>query len=128
MGFWEKVKEDVQKSFSEGMAVIKKQTGRLTEEGKKKFKLFELKNKVHQHMADLGALVYKLGAGAKKPLEDPKVNALIDKIKKFEDQIRKLEATGKKKAAPKKTVKKTAKKATRKTVKKKTAGVEKEQQ
>lgn len=114
MTFWEKVKEDVQKGFKEGLAAIRLKAEELTEEGKKKYKLFELKNMVQKEMADLGGSVYKIRAGVKNL--DKAALSCIGKIEKLEAQIGKLEGAPKK-AAPKKAAprKAAAKKAARKT-------------
>jgi uncharacterized protein YoxC len=115
MTFWEKVKADVQKGFKEGLAAIREKAEELTEEGKKKYKLFELKSMVQKEMADLGGSVYKIRAGVKNL--DTAALASIGKIEKLEAQIEKLEGVPKK-AAPKKAGRKKAaprKKAARKT-------------
>ena len=108
MGFWENVQKDVQKGVKEGFAVIKLKAGQLSDEGKRQIKLFDLKNKVHKEMADLGGAVYSLAAKGGNPLEDNKASKIVDKIKKLETQISGLEKkpkkaiAAKKKAAPKK--------------------------
>jgi hypothetical protein len=120
MSFWDRVKKDVPKSFREGVDVIKLRAEQLTNEGKKQLKLFDLKNKVHKEMADLGGAVY--ASKNDNPKSDAKVKKILDSIKKLESQISKLEKakrpakkkTAKKKAAKKKTAKKTAKKKTAK--------------
>jgi hypothetical protein len=126
MNFWQKVQKDVQKvqkdvqkGVVDSFTVIRKKAESLTEEGKKKYKVFDLKSTVHKHMADLGGLVYTMSGSKKNPLQDAKVKAAIGKIKKLEEQITKLEAPAKKKAAKKKTTKK--KTAKKKAAKKKTA-------
>lgn len=114
MSFWEKVKKDVPKSFREGVEVIKLKAGQLTTEGRRQLKLFDLKNRVHKEMADLGGAVYT--SKNANPMTDAKVKKILDKIKKLESDINKLEKP--KKPAKKKTAKK--KSAKRKTAKKKT--------
>ncbi len=114
MSFWEKVKKDVPKSFREGVEVIKLKAGQLTTEGRRQLKLFDLKNRVHKEMADLGGAVYT--SKNTNPMADAKVKKILDKIKKLESDINKLEKP--KKPAKKKTAKK--KSAKRKTAKKKT--------
>jgi polyhydroxyalkanoate synthesis regulator phasin len=105
MDFWEKVRKDVQKSFKDGMAVIKVKAGELSEEGKKRYKAFDLKHRVHKHMSELGGQVYSLKSST-NPLADPKVKAIMEKIGKLEDQINKLESELKKTPAKKKATKK----------------------
>jgi|Deesub1362A_J573_1020465.scaffolds.fasta_scaffold00168_30 tRNA A22 N-methylase len=107
MGLWEKIRKDVQKSVMEGITTLREKAEELTEEGKKKYKLLELKNKVHKEMAELGGKVYGLSSKVKNPMLDAKVKSIIERIKKLEAQIKKLEAK------PKKAVKKTVRKITR---------------
>ena len=114
MAFWENVKRDVQKGFKEGLAVIKVKAGQLTTEGKRQLSLFDLKNKVHKEMADLGGEVYGLSAKVENPLKEDKIKKRLDRIRKLEDQITSLEKKTAKKATTKKKVikKKTAAKKT----------------
>jgi outer membrane murein-binding lipoprotein Lpp len=118
MSFWERVKKDVPKSFREGVEVVRLRASQLTTEGRKQIKLFDLKNKVHKEMADLGGAVYS--SKQANPMDDPQVKKIITRVKKLESQVNKLEkpsrAPKKKKAAAKK---KTARK--KKAAKKKTA-------
>jgi hypothetical protein len=105
MEFWEKVKRDIQKGIKEGVDIIKAKAEELTEEGKKRLKLFELKTKVQGEISNLGGKVYDLSSTAKNPLLDSKVKAIVGKIKKLEAQIAKIE--GKKKASRKTTKRRT---------------------
>jgi hypothetical protein len=93
MGFWDKVKGDVQKGLREGMAAIKEKAGELTDEGKRRYGLFELKSKVHKEMAELGGRVY--GSKSKNPMLDVRVKASVSRLKKLEARIRKLEGAAK---------------------------------
>lgn len=128
MNFWEKVKKDLQKGIKEGIdwgkiktelqkgikegivvvkegaAVVKEKAEELTEEGKRRYKIFELKRKVHEWMTELGGKVYGLSPKAENPMRDTTVKLIINRIKKLEAQITKLE--GKPKAAVKKKTKK----------------------
>jgi hypothetical protein len=109
MSFWERVKKDVPKSFKEGVEVIRLRAEQLTTEGKRQIKLFDLKNKVHKEMADLGGAVYT--SKNSNPMADTKVKKIVDRIKKLESQITKMEKSkrpAKKKTAKKKTAKKKA--------------------
>ncbi|MBN1547881.1 MAG: hypothetical protein JW902_14620 [Syntrophaceae bacterium] len=99
MEFWEKIKKDVKKGFRDGLAVIregavavKEKAGELTEEGKRQYKLFDLKTKVQKEIAELGGKVYGLISLEKDPVADAKVKTCVTKIKKLETQITKLEA------------------------------------
>jgi outer membrane murein-binding lipoprotein Lpp len=99
MSFWEKVKKDVPKSFREGVEVIRLRASQLTAEGKKQLKLFDLKNRVHKEMADLGGAVYS--SKQSNPMDDPQVKKIAARIKKLEAQVNRLEAP--KKSTKKKT-------------------------
>jgi len=118
MAFWENVKKDLQKELKAGMtmvregaAVVKKKAGQLTEEGKKQYKTYELKSKVHEWIAELGGKVYELSSEVDNPMTDTTVRLIIARIKKLETQITKLE--GKPKIVPKKTPLKTNAKTTK---------------
>ena len=107
MAFWDKVKKDLQKEIKagvtmvrEGAAVVKKKAGQFTEEGKKQYKIYELKSKVHEWIAELGGKVYELYSEVDNPMTDTTVRLIIARIKKLESQIAKLE--GKPKSEPKK--------------------------
>jgi outer membrane murein-binding lipoprotein Lpp len=117
MSFWEKVKKDVPKSFREGVEVIRLRASQLTAEGKKQLKLFDLKNRVHKEMADLGGAVYS--SKQSNPMDDPQVKKIAARIKKLEAQVNRLEApkksTKKKTSARKKAASRKKKAATKKT-------------
>jgi peptidoglycan hydrolase CwlO-like protein len=115
MDFWEKVKRDIQRGMREGIGVfkggvtvVKEKAEELTEEGKKRLKVFELKTKVQREIAELGGKVYDLSSKVKNPMLDSKVKAVISRVKKLETQIAKLEGKVKgttRKVAKKRTVK-----------------------
>lgn len=110
MGFWENVRSDAEKGFKEGLNALRLKAEQLTNEGKRQVKLFDLKNKVHKEMADLGGAVYNLASKKKDPMSDAGVKRAIDRVKKLETQITTLEKKKKKKkkAAKKKVAKKKA--------------------
>ena len=115
MDFWEKIKSDIQKGIREGIGIVKEgaivvrtKAEELTEEGKKRLKVFELKTKVQRDLSELGGKVYALSAKGKNPLLDSKVKAVITRVKKAEARIVTLEG---KKAAFSKTAKKRTAKA-----------------
>ena len=115
MDFWEKIKSDIQKGIREGIGIVKEgaivvrtKAEELTEEGKKRLKVFELKTKVQRDLSELGGKVYALSAKGKNPLLDSKVKAVIARVKKAEARIVTLEG---KKAASGKTAKKQTAKA-----------------
>ena len=98
MNFWEKIQKDLKKELKAGIAflkessaVAKKKVNELSEEGKKKLHLLELKSKVKEGMAELGGMVYSLHSINKDPMINKKVKGIISKIKKIETQIKKLE-------------------------------------
>jgi hypothetical protein len=92
---WKGIKKDLQQGMEKGMAAVKKgaivaqkKAGELTEEGKRQYKIFALKTKVHEGISDLGARVYALmGSRAKNPALDAKVKDLAAQIKKLNAQI-----------------------------------------
>jgi len=115
MDFWEKIKSDIQKGIKEGIGIVKEgaivvrtKAEELTEEGKKRLKVFELKTKVQRDLSELGGKVYALSAKGKNPFLDSKVKAVIARVKKAEARIVTLE---RKKAASGKTAKKRTAKA-----------------
>ena len=98
MDFWEKIKSDIQKGIREGIGIVKEgaivvrtKAEELTEEGKKRLKVFELKTKVQKDLSELGGKVYAISAKGKNPLLDSKVKALITRVKKAEARIVTLE-------------------------------------
>jgi len=114
MDFWEKIKGDIQKGIREGIGIVKEgaivvraKAEELTEEGKKRLKVFELKTKVQRDLSELGGKVYALSGKGKNPLLDSKVKSVIARVKKAEARIVTLE--GKKAASGKTAKKKTAK-------------------
>jgi len=98
MNFWEKIKKDLQKGIEEGMtvikegaAVVKEKAEELTEEAKKQYRIYELKTKVQKWMTELGGRVYELSSKGGNPMSDVTVKLVINRIKKLEKQIAKLE-------------------------------------
>ncbi|MEC4685905.1 MAG: hypothetical protein VST71_09275 [Nitrospirota bacterium] len=131
MAFWDKLKKDIKKGFDEGLhafkegtTVIKKRAGTLSDDVKKKVKVFELKQKIQVLLTDLGGRVYEVASDKRRnPMTNEKITAIVEKIRKIEGQIEKLEAGIPKKVTRKaKPGKKTAKKATKKVTSKKPAG------
>ena len=127
MSFWDKIQDDLKKNlqegleiFREGSSVVTDTLGKFTEEGKKKYKVFNLNMKVQEEFAKLGGAIYDLiEKKSKNPLANKKVKSIIARINKMENQITSFDAKDTKKAV-KKTTKKTVKKSTaKKTVRKK---------
>jgi len=128
-GLFDKIKKDVKKGIEEGIAVVKEgasivsgKMGELTAEGKRQYKMFDLKAKIQSQMTELGGRTYDVLDSKKSPAADSKIKAVFGKIKRLEEQLRKLEG-GKaaKAAAPKKPAAKakaTPKKSARAAVKK----------
>ena len=119
MNFWENVKKDLQKGLKEGIdylkegaAIVKVKAEELTDEGKKRYKIFDLKTKVQKEISDLGGRVYDLSSKNKNPLQDKRIKAIMTRVKKFEARIAKLE--GKQVRGPKKSATKARKKPKKK--------------
>jgi peptidoglycan hydrolase CwlO-like protein len=113
MNFWEKVKKDIRKGIKEGIGIVKEgatvvreKAEELTEEGKKRIKIFDLKTKVQKEISELGGKVYDLSSKVKNPMLDSKVKAAVARIKKLETQVARFE--GKIKIASKKVARKPA--------------------
>ena len=97
---WQKVKKDIQKGWKEGVVAMKqgavvaqKKAGALTEEGKRRYKVLELRTRVHKRVYDLGERVHVLLAGKKRPANpvlDASVKTIMTDIGKMEAQIAKL--------------------------------------
>ncbi|MDD5452474.1 MAG: hypothetical protein PHT49_11320 [Desulfovibrionales bacterium] len=134
-GLFDKIKKDLKKGIEEGIAVVKEgavvvsqKVGELTAEGKRQYKMFDLKTKIQSYMTELGGRTYEVLNDKKSPAADSKVKSAVARIKKLEEQLRRLEGNKEKKAAPKKKAaakakaapKKAAKPAAKKTAKKTT--------
>lgn len=109
-GLFDKIKKDVKKGIEEGIAVVKEgasvvsgKMGELTTEGKRQYKMYDLKSKIQSQMTLLGGRVYDVLESKKSPTADSKVTAVYVKIKNLEAQLAKFEGVkGKKPIAPKK--------------------------
>lgn len=120
MNFWEKVKEDLQKGLEEGITYVKegasvvmKKAEELTDEGKRRYRLYELKARVQQEISELGGKVYELSGKVRNPMLDSKVKAIRARIKKLETEIVKLEGNPKTKSRGTASREKTAGKVTK---------------
>ena len=117
MNFWEKVEKDLQKEIKAGIAflkestaVIRKKAEEVSEEGKRRQVIFQLKTNVRHEFAELGGRVYDLITTQDFPVKDKRVKAIAARIKKLETQLTKLEGKGKTKGKVKKPpVKRTVK-------------------
>lgn len=126
MSFWEKIQKDIKKNIKEGLAIVKegsavvsqrtrlvaKRVEKLTEEGKRKYKIFTLNMKVRDEFARLGGKVYDLSLKTKSPMSNKRVVAIISRIKKLEARITELEEKHRRrivKSGPKKAGRKSSK-------------------
>jgi len=98
MSFWERIKEDLKEGMKEGaetlkagFEVVKGKTGELTEQGIKKYKVYNLKNEVKDNMADLGARFYAMAKEDPKSVTDPQAVGIIEKISGLQEEIEALE-------------------------------------
>lgn len=129
----DKIKKDLKEGIAvvkEGAIVVSKKVGELTTEGKRQYKIYDLKAKIQNRMAELGGKTYEILASKKSPAVDTMVKSIMAKIKKLEGQLSKLEAKKeakpaakkkpavKAKTAPKKTIRPAAKKTAKKVAKK----------
>lgn len=103
MGFWDDVKKDFQRSLKEGVhllkekaTVMKEKAEELTEEGKKRYKIFDIQMRIQKEMGELGGRIYDLSSKSGNPLLDKKAKTLIARIKKLEAQVIKLKGRNKK--------------------------------
>jgi hypothetical protein len=97
MGFWDNVKKDFQQSLKESVhllkekaTVMKEKAEEITEEGKKRYKIFDIQMRIQKEMGELGGRIYDLSPKSGNPLLDKKVKTLIARIKKLEAHIIKL--------------------------------------
>jgi hypothetical protein len=108
---WDAIKKDLQKGWKEGlvavkegMVVVKKKAGEMTDEGKKQYKILSLKATIQRSIHDLGKRVYGLMAApktAKSVAADDQVKSIVVQIKKYERQIAELEGKPRARAAGK---------------------------
>ncbi|MGP8153655.1 MAG: hypothetical protein ACLQBQ_05860 [Smithella sp.] len=129
---FEKIRKDLKKGIVEGISALKEGATVVSEkineikaEGKRQYKIFDLKSKIQSQMTELGGRVYAITDSNKSLNADGKIKAFCLKIKKLEWQLHKLEGDKKIKAASsrkpkaKVTRKKFSKTATKKTAAKK---------
>jgi regulator of replication initiation timing len=97
-GLFEKIKKDLKKGIEEGFSALKegativsKKINEVKVEGKRQYKIFDMKSKIHDQMAELGGRVYTVHSDNKSLDEDNKIKALSLKIKKLEWQLHKIE-------------------------------------
>jgi hypothetical protein len=105
MSFWENAKKDFQQSLKESVhllkekaIIIKEKADELTEEGKKRYKIFDIQMRIQKEVGELGGRIYDLSSRSGNPLLDRKVKTLIARIKKLESLITKLKGKNKKKS------------------------------
>jgi hypothetical protein len=110
MDFWDSIKKDFQKSLRESVhllkekaTVMKEKAEELTEEGKRRYKIFDIQMRIQTEMGELGGRIYDLSSKSGNPLLDKKVKTLIARIKKLETHIIKLKGRNKKELSRAKT-------------------------
>jgi hypothetical protein len=118
MNFWDKVKKDLQTGVEESLAfvregafVVRQKAEELTDEGKRRYRLYELQTRVQKEIAELGGKVYDLSERVANPMRERSVKAIKARIKKIETEILKLEGKpvpGKQKSSRRKPAKKAA--------------------
>jgi hypothetical protein len=126
---FEKIKKDLKKGIEEGFSALKEgaiivseKINEVKAEGKRQYRIFDIKSKIHDQMAELGGRVYNVHSDNKSLDEDNKIKALSLKIKKLEWQLHKIEGSKKIKAvSPKKAKAKTEPKKNSQPSSKKTA-------
>jgi Asp-tRNA(Asn)/Glu-tRNA(Gln) amidotransferase A subunit family amidase len=109
MSFWEKMQEDVRKNIHDGIAALReggttvsKKIELLTEEGKKKYKIYSLQMSVKEEFERLGGQIYDLKMKkSKNPMSSRKVTPIINRISKLETRIARLEKHDTKKSIKK---------------------------
>ncbi len=122
---WSKVRGDIQKGYKESVSFLKAKTGEITEESKKKYKIYEHKHKAHKQISELGALAYEIFNSGGSLDKSAKVKATVEKIKKIEEQINQLEAQATRTAGKRKSPAKKKIAARKKTAAKKKSGAKK---
>ncbi len=123
--FWDKVRGDIQKGYKDSVSFLKEKTEEITEESKKKYKIYEHKHKAHKQISELGALAYELINSGSSVDKSAKVKATVEKIKKIEEQIKRLEAQATRAAGKKRSPAKKKAAARKKTAAKKKPGAKK---
>jgi dGTP triphosphohydrolase len=132
-----KLRKDIEEGIKQGIvyvekgvALVREKAEELTDEGKKQYRMYELKTKMQKDIGELGAKVYAQFSSVPPKSLSEEAQKLIDRIRKAEADLQKLEgasaaasekASAKKKAAapakkpaakkpaaPKPAVKKTA--------------------
>jgi hypothetical protein len=104
-----KLRKDIEEGIKQGIVIVEKgvalvkvKAGELTEEGKKQYRMYELKTKMQKEVSVLGAKVCQLSAaGAIKPVHED-VRKIIARIDKLQTSLAKLAPVAAKKPAAKK--------------------------
>ena len=117
MSFWDNAKKDFQQSLKESVhllkekaIIIKEKADELTEEGKKRYKIFDIQMRIQKEVGELGGRIYDLSSRSGNPLLDKKVKTLIARIKKLESHIIKLKKNKKESTRSKASQKRRTKK------------------
>ena len=85
-GLFDKIKKDVKEGIEEGIAAVKEgatvvseKVGELTAEGKRQYKMYDLKAKIQKQMTVLGGRAYDVLDCKKNPAADSKVKSVLCK-------------------------------------------------
>ena len=107
MGYWEtikwnEIKKDIEKGIKKGLVAVKDsaliakdRAGELTDEGRRRYRILELKAKAHKNMHDLGSRVYRVmtsRSSTGNPAADAEVKSIVAQIRSIDIQIAALEA------------------------------------
>jgi DNA-binding transcriptional regulator PaaX len=99
MAFWENIKEDLKLGMKEGIDALKlgaekarEKAGEITDEGKKRYKIYNLKKEAMEQMAELGSRMYELEKENPGFITDEMAKTTAAVIKKLEAEIVELEA------------------------------------
>jgi hypothetical protein len=97
-GLFDKISKDLKKGIEEGIAVLKEganavsvKMNKISEEGKKQYKIFNLNLKIQDQIKELGGMAYAILDSSKSLDENKKIKAAFAKIKKLEWQLSKIE-------------------------------------
>jgi len=92
-----KLRKDIEEGIKQGIVIVEKgvalvkvKAGELTEEGKKQYRMYELKTKLQKEVSVLGAKVCELSAaGAIKPVHAD-VTKILGRIDKLQTSLAKF--------------------------------------
>jgi hypothetical protein len=88
---WKKMKDDLAKGIKGGAETVAKKASELTAEGQRKLQIFNLKRKIQDQMADLGAAIYEAEQKTKGSVTDQAAKKIIKQIDKSYTELNSLE-------------------------------------